>query len=391
MSQSRLDRIYALAFGIIIVLVVGFLGLRLQVPNSQKSKKASDMSELARLNARLNQAMVAEGLATATPIYDPNIKISADLMRLNRTVTQPILKPASGKRNAAIFYIRALNAYNKQRQPYLFDRAFRTYIHEPPITQAELVDLLTGAGQRHCNFYLLWHKRPEFAFIRYIAVRNSHFRMLRRISFQRYADPFQQPSFISPLRSLAQVALDRGLLDEMRGGYAAAKRIYLAVIRMGAHLQENPGSLSQLELGFDITRNGLHYLIHMLRKHGGTAELTRYNRLANIVDSALMAERLKYADLDDVEMSAITAQDDSSPMWRVESVVSLISRLKRDDLNGEQRRLAQAVLWEAKHGSDEWVRQTVAYMEHLQTVAYIASKADAHPKMRAGSSSALGL
>ncbi len=391
MSHFRLDRIYALAFGVIIVLVICFLCLRMQRFNSLKSAKASDMSELARLNARLNQAMVSEGLATDIPIYDPNIKITSGLMRLNRTMIQPILKPASGKRDAAVFYIRALNAYNKQRQPYLFDRALRTYIHEPPITQAELVDILTGAGQRHCNCYVLWHNRPEFAFIRYAAVRYTHLRTTRRISFQRYADPFQQPSFITPMRSLAQVAMNRGLTDEKHGEYAAAKRIDLAVIRMGAHLQENPGSLSQLELGFDITRNGLHYLVHLLRKHGTAGELKRYNRLANIVDSALMAERLKYADLDDVEMSAITAQDDPSPMWRVEAVVSLISRLKRDDLNGEQRRLAQAVLWEAKHGNVGWVRQTVAYMEHLPTVAYADSKINTHTKMRSDPPSELGL
>jgi hypothetical protein len=260
-----------------------------------------------------------------------------------------VIKPAGGAKNAASFYVIALNSYSARRAPYLHDRKLNPFANEPPISPAELLAILVGSSQKDCDFYAEGTGSPQLQFV--VDSKGKAW------PFTVGVDPFEARPYVPLMRLVAQAALNEGKRLERAKQLAPAEAIYQAVMRWGSHLRQHPGSFMDLQLGLEIELKGLHYLDQFyLITHNPTRRgmVWRYGDSVNRLQEAI---RHKYALLDNPEAARIIAQNDTERVWRIEAVTALKAAISFHQVAWLEERHIAGVLAAAKTDQDRYVRE----------------------------------
>jgi hypothetical protein len=235
------------------------------------------------------------------------------LGKLETEVPPEILLPrCTIPSNAAIYYVAALNSYNRRRT-LPKDRS-QAYIEEPPIALGELENLLLGSRCTWCDLY---------------ESRAKPFRFLPRtgkaLAFEVASDPFTGRPYIPAFRMLSEVALREGKRRERNGNSQAAETIYYAVWRMAVHLRQRPGSFMDIQLALEIERHALHYLDVLYRQTGERQKRLLCWKYADSLNGLTKAVQHKYSQLGNFEAAREIALGDHQRVWRIEAIAALKS------------------------------------------------------------------
>lgn len=261
--------------------------------------------------------------------------------------------PTPRNRNAALCYADALCSYMARREHAARRPDLAGIVHEPPIAPRELNALLRGAQRPDCDFYggdrIVLQGRPGD----------------KPWVFVFAGDPFEFRPYAVPVRRLAQAALNEGERRVNSGRPDEARRIFGAVAAFGAHIRRHPGSLIDVQVGLDVERRALHYLLALDNRLGRKTAWRTHARQ----DAALRAEQDafvdRYASLDDIGNAIDALLGDPEPVWRVAAAAALTTALHTRTLSGGERAQIRAAMDLAAFDPDPDVRRAVFHMQKL--------------------------
>lgn len=232
------------------------------------------------------------------------------LGRLDVDVAPETLLPRTTRDdNAAPHYASALNAYNARRR--LPRDASAAVIEEPPISDAELREIVLGSRCRTCDFYSAGHP------LRFVKSDGQPW------PFVVASDPYDTRPYIPAIRMLSEVALREGQRLERKGSLKWAEAVYLAAMRMACHLRQNPGSMMDVQLGLELERRAAHYLDVFYRLTGNRDRLARCWKYGDALLRCTAEVQRKYAQLGYFEAAREIALHDRDRIWRIEAIAAV--------------------------------------------------------------------
>ncbi|MGC8669035.1 MAG: hypothetical protein ACP5VE_13050 [Chthonomonadales bacterium] len=283
-----------------------------------------------------------------------------------------LLPPRDLPGNAADDYLRALNHYNARCAPMLARRTLNPILREPAVSPVELHNIIAGARKRACSFYSASGGSGSRIFI----VQPGS----RPYPMRRTDDPFALRPYIAPMRTMAQACLNRGKELEQAGHLDEARRIYMAVVRLGWNLRQDPGCLMDIELSLEIERKGLHYLEVFLARTHAQPVRELCHRYAQEVEGFLNQVHAKYVQLDNPEAAKLILRRDASPIWRMEAAVAL-SGYRYTAHPGILERLSiRLTLLQAEHDADPCVRRAARHAALMGPADWRNMASDAGPR-----------
>ncbi len=264
---------------------------------------------------------------------------------------ETVLPAATGTGNAATYYVEALNSWDARRLPYLKNRMLNPFADEPPLLPSDLTLLVMGAAQKECDFYSR-KKLPEpLIFVQYPGPKPW--------PFEPASDPYAMRPYINILRLVAQGALNAGKKLERGGKPADAERLYQVVTRLGCHLNDNPGSILDVQLGIELEQKGLHYLDVFYRLTRNPERQRAVWRYGDSLTRHTSAVQRKFTQLGNPEAAIYVLQHDSKSVWRVQAASALALALDVDSDGWLEGRAIRHALGSARSDPNPEVRQAV--------------------------------
>jgi hypothetical protein len=235
--------------------------------------------------------------------------------------TDAVAQPATGTGNAAAWYLQAVNSYQRRRRTKGSLAAGYEGLNLPPLNAAEMGDLTIGSRQSQADFYVERNGAPALGVLVEPGCEPHPMALtVNTMEIAAHAEPLQ--AFAMATVREAERRLRAGRRDK-------ALAVCARLVRMGSHMRQRPGALTDVDGGIRIEQLALAQMARC-RTPNDVARAVAAQSYARSLERLQARVRGIYTALGDVAACRKALAPGTERLWRVlaASAITQAARLR---------------------------------------------------------------
>lgn len=247
--------------------------------------------------------------------------------------TDAVAQPATGTGNAAAWYLQAVNSYQRRRRTKGSVAAGYEGLNLPPLSAAEMCDLTLGSRQSQADFYVERDGAPALTILTEPGSEPHPMALT--------ADTMQVAAHAEPLQAFAMAAVREADRRLHAGRRDKAMAICARIVRLGAHMRQRPGSLTDVDGGIRIEQLALAQMA-LCRGPRDVARSVAAQNYSRSLERLQARVRSVYAGLGDLATCRRILLMGTERLWRVLAAAALTQTARLRTTTPEVR---ESIVW----------------------------------------------